>query len=399
LNPDTVLAGLHHCFLRLVLYGGLAIASGGVVLACVAGAQTGLGWTALALGIWLSQGLFVGGRLGLNHHAGETGLLSTFGPGTNATLLRGWLLACLAGFLLVPRSTGFLAWAPAVIYALADGADYLDGYLARVSNHATSLGEALDIEFDGLGLLIAVSVAVRYSALPIWYLPVGLARYAFLLGSWARQRAGRSIYPLPQSDSRRPLAGLQMGALSLILIPVLRPPVTTLGGVILAIPLLVGFARDWLVVSGAVDPESARYRRTRELARSALLRWLPVILRVIVIGAVIRLVSIPTGAEAAVNAGSLVNGSSVTGGLGGILRLVELATAVAIALGISPRIASALLIAALLVRGSGGDSSPTLLEALACSVGVVMVGGGALSIWQPEIPWLSHRAGEGRMVE
>jgi hypothetical protein len=67
-----------------------------------------------------------------------------------------------------------------------------------------------------------------------------------------------------------------------------------------------------------------------------------------------------------------------------------------VALGIAPRISALILLATLLVRAAGGESSPALLVALMAAVGVLIVGGGALSIWQPEVRWFRRRAGEKR---
>ena len=398
MTPDSALAGLHRRWRNRTISGAMAIAAAGISVASGSRTGTGIVWAAAALAIWLYQGAFVARRLGRNHRPTETALLPEFGAGTNTTFLRGWLLACLAGFLVIPRPTGMLAWTPAVIYVFADLADFLDGYLARISDHATLLGEALDIEFDALGLLTAVAVAIHYSALPIWYLPVGLARYAFILGLWARKRAHKATYPLPQSDSRRPLAGLQMGALSIILIPVLHPPLTTLGGILLAVPLMIGFARDWLVVSGVIDPISAGYQTVRKGLKLILLRWLPILLRGTVIVGVIRLGTV--GIVLSGNAGnSSVSFSLLSAaGAGIVLRLIELAAGITVALGIAPRVSAGFVLAMILVRAMGGENSPVLLATLMGAVGVLVVGGGAFSVWQPEIRWFMRRAGEKERV-
>jgi CDP-diacylglycerol--glycerol-3-phosphate 3-phosphatidyltransferase len=396
---ETALAGLNRRWRNWIVYGGVTIASTGTLLMLFLRTGAGLSWAAVALAIWLYQGAFVGRRLALNRRLGETAPLGKFGPGTNATLLRGWLLACLAGFLFAPRPSGLLAWAPAVIYILADVADFLDGYLARISGRATLLGAALDMEFDALGLLITVAIAVRYMALPVWYLPVGLARYAFMLGLWARRRAGKPIHPLPSSDSRRALAGLQMGALGIILVPALHPPVTTLGGVLLALPLLIGFTRDWLVVSGVVDVDSESYQRTRARIKLVLLHWLPVLLRAVVIASVVRLANVGIPASAQVNVGSSPLGLPLGAASVAALRLVELAAGAAVGLGFAPRISAVLLLAPLLLRAAGNGDSPALLAAVGASVVVLMVGGGAFSVWQPENQWSRRRGGEERTGE
>ena len=110
--------------------------------------------------------------------------LFCFGLGYSATR---FALGLLAGFVFLPQPSGGLAWLPALLYTLAIMADYLDGYFARLTHHATVLGEILDIEFDALGILMATSLAVHYGQLPWWYLPIGLSRYLFLFGIWWRR--------------------------------------------------------------------------------------------------------------------------------------------------------------------------------------------------------------------
>lgn len=399
MTSDTVLAGLHRRWRILMLYGALAILAAGISVTFGHRSVMGITWAGMALVIWLYQGAFVARRLGQNRRPNETALMPGFGPGTNTTLLRGWLLACLAGFVLIPRPTGWLAWTPALIYVLAGLADYLDGYLARISDHATRLGEALDVEYDALGLLTAVVVAIHHSALPGWYLAVGLARYAFIFGLWVRGRAEKPAYPLPHSESRRPLAGLQMGALSVILTPVVHPPVTTLGGGVLALPLLIGFSRDWLVVSGVVNPSSIGYQSVRRWLKLIVLRMLPIILRGVVGVGVFRLATGATILIGGAGAGSVGSVPPVSTGAGIVTRLIELAAGVAVAMGVAPRVFASVLLAVLLLRTTRGDNSPELLATLMAAVGVLMVGGGPFAVWQPEIRWFGRRAGGKEISE
>ena len=161
----------------------------------------------------------VGRYLDENKREGETAtsagsvqaVLPTFGWGNRLTLFRGLAISMVAGFLFSPWPNGWLAWLPMLLYTTADIADYLDGYLARITNHATALGERLDMEYDGLGMLIVSLLAVWYGQLPWWYLILGFARYLFVFGLWVRARRGLPSYDLPPSVHRRVFAGLPDG--------------------------------------------------------------------------------------------------------------------------------------------------------------------------------------------
>lgn len=198
-----------------------------------------------------------------NHRRNEETLLPTLGYGNAITIFRGILTSLLAGFLFIPEPATVLAWLPALLYTIAAISDYFDGLVARLTNHSTMLGELLDMEFDGLGLLIAIGVAIRYGQLPFWYLLLGLGRQLFILGIWMRHRRGLSTFDLTPSENRRIIAGFQMGFISVILWPILTPPLTTMACILFSLPLAASFGRDWLVVSQQIRPESAAYAQMR----------------------------------------------------------------------------------------------------------------------------------------
>ena len=168
-------------------------------------------------------------------------LLPTLGYGNGLTLTRGLAICLLAGFLFSPRPPGLLAWVPALLYTLSSIIDYLDGYVARVTGHSTVLGEILDMEFDGLGMLVAITVAIQYGQLPWWYLILGLGRQLFIGGIWLRNRLHKPIYEMTPSENRRLIAGFQMGFMTVILWPIFSPPTTTLACVLFSIPLAGSF--------------------------------------------------------------------------------------------------------------------------------------------------------------
>ena len=234
----------------------------------------------LAVLVWLILGRY----LPLNRRAGETAVLATFGWGNGLTIGRGLLLAMLGGFIFLPWPLGPLGWLPVILYTAADLCDALDGYAARRTNHQTELGGVLDTEYDGLGVLIVVGLAIWYGQLPWWYASLAGARYLFVAGQAWRQGRGLPIYPLGPSQYRRPVAGFQMGFLSVALWPVFVPPAVWVAGAVFLAPTLVLFGRDWLVVSGRLDPHSAVYAQWHKRAQAWLLGWWPLAMRGLVGG-------------------------------------------------------------------------------------------------------------------
>jgi CDP-diacylglycerol--glycerol-3-phosphate 3-phosphatidyltransferase len=243
---------------------------------------------------WLAQAgitilyvwLILWHNLPQNFRKGENILFPDLGVGNILTLFRGLLAAGLAGFLFSPwpgdRQAGILAWLPAGFYLLACISDFLDGTLARLTDHATRLGEILDMEYDSLGVLVSVLLVVFYGQAPAWFLLIAAARYLFIGGLWLRRRRGLPVYDLPQSIRRRVLAGMQMGFLAFLLMPVFRPPGTLWVATVFGVPLLIGFLWDWLAVSGVIRPSQGR-----KLVELNLAKWSAFTLRVVVVGLMI----------------------------------------------------------------------------------------------------------------
>lgn len=220
-------------------------------------------WLLLS-GVVLSGELWMLWRhLPANHRPDHVELLPALGPGNRLSLVRGLCIGLLAGFLFGPWPPGALAWVIVLLYTVTDIADFFDGYLARRADHVTELGGVLDIEYDGLGTLVVILLAISFGQLPAWYLALGLARYLFVLGLWLRRRLGRPIHDLPPSAHRRVFAGFQMGFLSVVLWPILPRPMAVIAGTLFAAATGLGFLRDWLVTSGALDPAAASYRRAQ----------------------------------------------------------------------------------------------------------------------------------------
>jgi CDP-diacylglycerol--glycerol-3-phosphate 3-phosphatidyltransferase len=173
-----------------------------------------------------------------------------FGPANWISIGRGALFAYLAGFILLPKADGWVAWLPASFYLVAVLLDYVDGAVARLTGSTSILGEKLDMDMDGLGILIATLVALKLGQVPLAFLLVGLARYLFLGGVWLRKRKGLPVDDLPPRRFRRGLAGAQMGFLATILFPVFTPPATVVAAYFFLIPFVLFFLLDFLAVSG-----------------------------------------------------------------------------------------------------------------------------------------------------
>lgn len=337
-------------------------------------------WLLLALPVIIYLLAVVWRNLPTNHRLGEERLLPGLGWGNLLSMLRGVLLAGLAGFLISPRPEGWLAWIPGIIYTLSDATDYLDGYLARLTNHATRLGEILDMSLDGLGVLTASTLAVAYGQVPPWYLSVALARYLWLVGIWLRKRLGKTIYELPPSLSRRGFAGLQMGLLAVMLWPIFTPPGTHIAASLFALPFLVGFTKDWLYVTGAIQPGFS----AKSGLQKAILGWLPVGLRLAVLGLVL-----PT----------LLGGLRQPLGLTPpIILYFEIFTTFCLLLGIAGRTISIL---ALILLGVHQLYLPLTAAQIALAVtytAILYMGSGQFSLWKAEDTWIYRKAGEKRVM-
>ena len=400
---NMFLVSLRRRWLVLALLFGLAIWFGYQLLSVTWDPVFARRWVIVAAVVLAYELSHLWRGLKDNHRRGESTLLPALGAGNVLTMLRGLALGLLAGFLLAPWPTGGLAWLPALLYTLAIVADYLDGYLARVTHHATVLGENLDIEFDALGILIATSLAVSYHQLPWWYLFIALSRYLFLFGIWWRKRRGRPVYALRPSTYRRFVAGLQMGFTSVMLWPIVYPPATTLAGIAFAIPFTASFVRDWLVVSRRLDPASPTYLEASRVVSLVFARWLPVLLRIGLVALMIWIVFHVLGNQPCEGSKPSqgwfpqieMHLSPLPSFSGSVIAVIALAATLMLALGVAGRLAAlALLVAA----GTNIFTSELYLYngiVLLSAVALMLLGSGAFSCWRPEDALLSRRAGNG----
>ena len=243
---------------------------------------TAAGGVVCTAGILLSGLPLGGGLLGFTVFAGVVAFAAReppprpLGLANRLTLVRLAVLAALAGCGLaataLPEARLALAgWGPCLAYAAAALADYADGAIARRTRTTSAFGARLDAEADALGLAAASGIAVfATGTLPAWYLLAGFGRYLFGAALAVEERLGRRVRDLPPSPFRRRLAGFQMGLVAVCLAPFIEPEWAPPATMALGAPFLLGFARDYLIGTGRIDPE--RIGARRRVARLEKLR-------------------------------------------------------------------------------------------------------------------------------
>jgi len=326
-----------------------------------------------------------GRALELNHPPQEPRLRPSLGAANWLTLLRGGLIAALAGFLFQPALAdgslaGWVAWAPAALYIAAAALDVADGFLARVTGSETRLGEHLDTEIDALGLLIAAALVVWIGKAPAAYLCVGLGYYALKAAVGARRKAGRPIAPVRPRAAARLVAGCEMGFAGGALLPLFEPAATRPVALILTAALLAGFARDWLVVCGHATPDGKPLNRGLARVDRAIARFLPIVLRAAAVAGVVVLVSRSPAGEGAASLSTA--GCALLGTCAALL-----------AFGVMTRVAG-LTASVAVARAMAGPIPGVEWEVvLVCSVALIMTGAGDLKLWQPEDGFFMKRLG------
>jgi len=330
-----------------------------------------------------------------NRRTDASRLWPTLGHANWLSLVRGILLFLLAGFIFLPRPTIALTWLPALLYTADRITDLFDGYLARVTSRESKLGAILDIELDGLGLLVAVILGVQYGLLPSWYLLLAVSRQLFVAGMTVRRRAGLPNRELPPSDNRRVIAGFQTGFLSVMLWPILTPSLTHLAAYLFAIPLIFSFGRDWLVVSHFVDPASSSYARVRRGLKLIFEQWLPLIARcgVVVYTALLlwQFVVDDRYWQLVQTSWSIPDGMAIRV----LLLVVWGVAALLVGFGVGARLGALVVMTlAILHVGLVGLIWQENGWLFVATVIVAHLGSGWASLWQPEERWLHTQYGK-----
>jgi len=349
----------------LLLLGG-----GACLIAAVWGRPSAVRWSVQAGAVMAYVLIRLQTSLELNRRPRGTRLLTSLGAANALTLARAALIAAMAG-LLFQGSPGdgrgaWLRWAPGGLYLLAVLMDYADGRIARTTGTETRLGELLDTEVDALGLLVASLLLVTHGKAPPAFIIVGIGYYAIRAAARIRSRAGRRVGEIAPRAEARMVAGCEMGFAAVALLPVFSPAATTPAAWVMATVFLPGIIKDWLIICGHASPEGRPDPDWIRAVETALVRALPIFLRIAVAGGAALFISGPCSAGGGAAAA-------------GVLILVSLCT-----LGVAARVAGMILSCVMAgfvtatCNGTGADLT------LIASVFLMMTGAGHPRVWQPE---------------
>lgn len=327
------------------------------------------------------------------------------GIANTVTVARAALTALLAGLLVVPWSARSTAWLAALLYLLVALGDGADGWLARRRRFVTRLGTRLDLEVDAASLLVATLLAAHHGVLPGWVILAGVARYLYVgVRAVARRLGGDGEgCALPPSRTRRLRAGQQMGLVAVALWPPAPAPGVHLAALVVTLPFLAGFVRDTLVVSGALDAASRRYRRARAALLLVVESATPIAARLVLGGAlavVVVDIARPDGGSSAVERWTATFAAWGWPSAASFARLATIAgaaAATAVVAGILPRIAALVLAGVFFVelQSVALDSWRALL--LCAVLWVLVFGPGRWTLWAPDEALLGQgRAGAVR---
>jgi phosphatidylglycerophosphate synthase len=192
-------------------------------------------WSLAAFGLCI--GLVTVGLRRLYPHA-------AFGLCNTVTLGRAALISLLFGALFeVHTVSAWLVFGLSLVVLALDG---IDGWLARRSRLKSAFGAWFDMETDAaLGAVLALWLLISGKT-GAEILVLGFMRYVFVLAGLVWPALRRE---LPESIRRKTICVVQIGALILLVFPLLPASLVTLVATVAAALLAISFAVDtiWLV--------------------------------------------------------------------------------------------------------------------------------------------------------
>lgn len=166
------------------------------------------------------------------------------------TLFRATLICALAAPLAhwgVLVSDPSKAWIVVAIAGIALCLDGVDGFLARREGVVSRFGAGFDVEIDSILALSLAILLLQNEKAGWWVLALGLLRYLFVLAGyvlpWLRA-------DLPERFSRKLVCVIQIGALVVLVSPLVDPPASTAVAALVSTMLVWSFLVDIVWLAG-----------------------------------------------------------------------------------------------------------------------------------------------------
>lgn len=199
-------------------------------------------------GCWTATLLLI--YRGLRHHR-----YPKFGTANTVTTVRAAGAMVLASTLPVTDaipSSDNAYWTLSLFVACLIALDGLDGYYARRERLSSDFGARFDMEVDAFLALVIALILWQTQQAGIWVLGLGLMRYVFVVWSYFSQPLRAELFP---SLRRKTVCVIQLGALCLMLSPLLQNPFTQIIGLAALICLSASFFIDivWLYKRSSGD--------------------------------------------------------------------------------------------------------------------------------------------------
>lgn len=154
------------------------------------------------------------------------------------TIVRLMLVCTLIAALINQYQEPWALLAVASVALLLDG---VDGWLARREGYASSFGARFDMEVDSILALTLALHGVFTAGVGAYVILLGLPRYVFGLAQFPFPWLGGE---LPPRFSRKVVCVLQMLVLIMILLPMIRPPVSDVLVIVAVVALAWSFWLD-----------------------------------------------------------------------------------------------------------------------------------------------------------
>jgi hypothetical protein len=192
------------------------------------------------------------------------------------------------------------------------------------------------------------------------------------------------------------MAGMMMGFMTVVLWPIVPAAMATVAAYIIAIPVLLGFSRDWLFTSGRLQTTNPAYRRLQRALYLLVARGLPFLWRLLLPLTMLQilLVATPWYQPQAWLDLLLSWHVPIPAVLATLLCVTAVLGTILIFFGIAGRLAAITLFFPI-----GFDITTRGLLwsnalALTCALCIALFGTGRFSMWQPDEKLVTRRSGE-----